>query len=240
MKIRQVLFLVATPGMHPLAAAAAATVTPNGNTKTAGGDRNNAGEKTAPTAAGVDGASRAHPHLGSLASDLDACSTEASSCLDDEVCLECMTSYVDHPLEYQSCLDNYVTDWASATVCDGRAEQPCCANFVSEGNCLENEPFTEYWKCNLGLFDGCVDYDMTCLGTEGMTEDLGLNASTTSTTSTGTSASSSTSIVSDAAVEDVATDESGAARKTFVVANVVVATASALLAGIAAVGLRRG
>lgn len=90
-----------------------------------------------------------------------------------------------------------------------------------------------YWKCNLGLFDGCVDYDMTCLGTEGMTEDLGLNTSTTS-------ASTSTSIVSDAVVEDVATDESGAARKTFVVANVVVATTSALLAGIAAVGLRLG
>ncbi|CAM9699418.1 unnamed protein product [Ectocarpus sp. 12 AP-2014] len=238
MKIRQVLFLVAASGMHPLAAAAAAaaTVTPNANTKTAGGDRNNAGEKTAPVAERIGGASRAHPHLGSLASDLDACSTEASSCLDDQVCLECMTSYVDHPLEYQSCLDNYVTDWASATVCDGRAEQPCCANFVSEGNCLENEPFIEYWKCNLSLFDGCVDYDMTCLGTEGMTEDLGLNTSTTSTTS----ASSSTSIVSDAVVEDVATDESGAARKTFVVANVLVATASALLAGIAAVGLRLG
>ncbi|CAM9161012.1 unnamed protein product [Ectocarpus fasciculatus] len=240
MKIRQVLFLAATPGMHLLpaaAAAAATTINRNANTATAGGDGNSAGRKAAPTAAGVSGASRAHPHLGSLASDLNACSVEASSCLEDQVCLECMTSYVDHPLEYQSCLDNYVTDWASATVCDGRAEQPCCANFVSEGNCLENDPFLEYWGCNLGLFDGCVDYDMTCLGTEGMTEDAGLN---TTTTSISISASSSTSIVQDAVVEDVETDDSGAARKTLAGNVVVVATASALLAGIAAAGLRLG
>jgi len=54
-----------------------------------------------------------------------------------------MTSYVDHPIDYQDCLDDYEPDWPSATACDVKAAQPCCFDLVSRGNCLESGSFLE-------------------------------------------------------------------------------------------------
>ena len=58
-------------------------------------------------------------------------------------CLECMTSFVDHPIEYDECMGDYDPDWPSATACDVKAAQPCCFDLVSRGNCLESGYFLE-------------------------------------------------------------------------------------------------
>ncbi|CAN0397277.1 unnamed protein product, partial [Hapterophycus canaliculatus] len=71
-----------------------------------------------------------------------------------------MTSYVDHPVDYMACLEEYASDWSSATHCDVESARPCCANLMSRGNCLESGSFLEYWGCNLREFQGCEDYEM--------------------------------------------------------------------------------
>lgn len=54
-----------------------------------------------------------------------------------------MTSYVDHPIEFDDCMGDYDPDWPSATACDVKAAQPCCFDLVSGGNCLESDYFLE-------------------------------------------------------------------------------------------------
>eukprot|EP00903_Cladosiphon_okamuranus_P017303 g15944.t1 len=182
MKIRQALSSCRLASLCVLLLASPGSVTAAAAARKANGD-----------AAG-HAAAHAHAHLGSFASDLNECVAQVDICLDNLECLECMTSYIDHPFEYDDCMVSYKADGASATACDVKAAQPCCFDLVSQGTCLENDYFLDYWGCWFETFAECPGHELTCTGSADTSSEI---------------SDSSTSV--DKLVEETASEGSGAA-----------------------------
>ncbi|CAN0225969.1 unnamed protein product [Scytosiphon promiscuus] len=174
-------------------------------------------------------AAHARAHWGVLEEDVEDCAAEASTCLADEECLECMTSYVDHPVDYTACLLEYGSSLSSETTCDEEAARPCCANSMSRGNCLESGSFLEYWGCNLREFHGCGDYEMTCAGVKSEVSD----SSGGSSSSSAGGATSSPVAEEEMEEEVVASEGSGTVATAVPLARIAIVCAGAL-AGMAA------
>lgn len=93
------------------------------------------------------------------------CATEIIACQEDDTCFNgCFAADEDGTVETHACIDalGVVSNGSFASAsCDDVMTAGCCLDEVSDGECLENEAFVDYWLCFAGTMD-CLADEITC------------------------------------------------------------------------------
>lgn len=96
-----------------------------------------------------------------------ACGAEFNACLEDEVCVDCVTAIADEGPQdqFNKCIETLPS---TGDICEILSAAPCCTDEASPRDCLGNEPFVAYYVCIINEGASGVGERCTSLACDGL------------------------------------------------------------------------